>query len=124
VVRRLLIILGALQLLQGLAIIVAPRDFYDAVANFGPYEPHLLRDTATINLAIGVALLVAAQRAAWRQPVLALAGLQFGLHAINHLLDVGDAESDFVGWFDVVTLAALSGLFLFLFVRSTEDPVP
>jgi hypothetical protein len=58
---------------------------------------------------------VAAQRPSWRAPALALVGLQFALHALNHLLDVGDADPGWIGPFDLATLAlgalALGGLY-------------
>jgi hypothetical protein len=35
-------------------------------------------------------------------------GLQFTLHALNHLVDVGDADPSWVGPFDLVSLGALA----------------
>ena len=48
---------------------------------------------------------LAARRPSWRAPALALVGLQYALHALNHLLDVGDADPSWVGPFDLVSLA-------------------
>lgn len=110
-VRPVLLLLAALNLVQGLAIVVAPREFFDAVADFGAYSPHALRDVATVNLALGVAFLVAAGRPSWRVPVLALAALQAGIHAINHFADIPDAESTAVGWFDAITLTVLTAIY-------------
>ncbi len=54
---------------------------------------HYLRDTATFNLAFGAALAVAVKRRqTWRTPVLCCVALQFALHAINHLADIGAAQ--------------------------------
>jgi hypothetical protein len=39
--------------------------------------------------------------------------LQYGLHALNHLLDIGDADPGWVGPFDFITLAAVAAVFLF-----------
>jgi hypothetical protein len=97
--------LAAVQLLQGLLLAFASGAFYDAVADFGPRNDHDLRDMAAFYLASAAVLAVAAGRPSWRAPALALVGLQFGLHAVNHLVDVGGSDPGWVGPFDVVTLA-------------------
>jgi hypothetical protein len=101
-----IVALAAVQLTQGLLLLLAPGAFYDAVANFGPENHHDLRDMAAFYLASAAVLAVAAGRPAWRAPALALVGLQFALHALNHLLDVGTAEPGWIGPFDAVSLAA------------------
>lgn len=98
--------LAGAQLLLGLSLAAAPGRFYDAIANFGARSDHTLRDVATYYLASAAALAIAARRPSWRAPVLAVVGLQYVLHALNHLLDVGDAHPSWVGPFDLVTLAA------------------
>jgi nitroreductase len=97
--------LAAVQLLQGLLLAFASGAFYDAVADFGPRNDHDLRDMAAFYLASAAVLAVAAGRPSWRAPALALVGLQFALHAVNHLVDVGGSYPGWVGPFDVVTLA-------------------
>jgi hypothetical protein len=104
--------LAGVQLVLGLSQAAAPGRFYDAVANFGARSDHTLRDVSTYYLASAVALAVAARRPSWRAPVLAVVGLQYVLHALNHLLDVGDADPSWVGPFDLASLtvgAALIG---------------
>jgi hypothetical protein len=103
--RAGLMALAAAQLVQGLLLALAPGAFYDALANFGARNDHDLRDMAAFYLASSVVLAVAASRPSWRAPALALVGLQFVLHAINHLLDSGDADPSWVGPFDTVSLA-------------------
>jgi hypothetical protein len=98
--------LAGVQLLIGLSLAAAPGRFYDAIANFGARSDHTLRDVASYYLASAVALAIAARRPSWRAPVLAVVGLQYVLHALNHVLDVGDADPSWVGPFDLVTLAA------------------
>jgi hypothetical protein len=100
--------LAGVQLVTGLALAFVPRVFYDAVADFGPRNEHDLRDMAAFYLASAVVLAVAAGRPSWRAPALALVGLQFALHALNHLADVADADPSWVGPFDLVTLGALA----------------
>jgi hypothetical protein len=68
------------------------------------YNRHYIRDLATYNAAIGVTLALAIKRHSWRVPLLALCTLQFGLHSINHIVDVNDAHPAWIGYLDVVTL--------------------
>ena len=63
-------------------------------------------DVGAFVLAFGIAVLIAAQRPAWRVPVLALGAIWYGLHAINHAFDVGDARSDARGIFDTLYIGA------------------
>lgn len=122
-VRPALLIFAVLNLLQGLSIVIAPRRFYEALADFGPYGPHYLRDAATTNLALAVAFYVAWQRPAWRVPVLTVAGLQALFHAINHFVDIPDAETAFVGWFDAISLLVLTLLYFGLVRRAQTEEV-
>jgi hypothetical protein len=106
---------AAVQLVLGLALALTPRGFYDAAGDFGPRNEHDFRDMAAFYLASAIVLAVAAQRPSWRAPALALVGLQFALHALNHLLDVGNADPGWIGPLDLVALAlgalALGGLY-------------
>jgi hypothetical protein len=114
-------LLGVLQLAQGAFMVLAPHDFYDLVGPFGAYNDHYIRDVATWYLALGMIFLAAAARPRWRPAVLAFAALQFGLHTINHVVDVNDAEDLGTGIFDAVSLAALTLLFVALWRRSEEE---
>jgi hypothetical protein len=104
--RTGLLALAGVQLVTGLALAFVPGTFYDAIADFGPRNEHDLRDMAAFHVASAAVLAVAAGRPSWRAPALALVGLQFGLHALNHLVDVGDADPSWVGPFDLISLAA------------------
>jgi hypothetical protein len=97
--------LAGVQLVQGLLLALAPGAFYDAVADFGPRNDHDLRDMSAFYLASAAVLAAAASRPSWRAPALALVGLQFALHTLNHVVDVGDSDPPWVGPFDVVSLA-------------------
>jgi hypothetical protein len=96
---------AGVQLVTGLLLALTPGVFYDAIADFGPRNEHDLRDMAAFYLASAIVLAVAAGRPSWRAPALALVGLQFALHALNHLIDVGNADPGWVGPFDLATLA-------------------
>lgn len=86
-------------------MVVSPSTFYSAIADFGARNTHDLRDLSTYYLASGVVLAISTARPSWRAPVLALVGLQFALHALNHLVDVGKSSPGWVGPFDLLTLA-------------------
>jgi uncharacterized protein YbjT (DUF2867 family) len=92
---------------------LAPGSFVAAIAGFGPGAEHFVRDLATFAAPIGVALVLAASRPAWRGPVVGLALLQNGLHLVNHLVDVGAAEP---AWHGPVNLVMLAGLQVWLAV--------
>jgi uncharacterized membrane protein len=76
---------------------------------------------ATWELALGVAALTAANRPAWRLPVLFLAVVHFGLHAINHLADVSEADPGWVGPFDLAALSASPVLLAWLLLRARRS---
>lgn len=109
-VRLVLLALAAIQLATAAAIIVAPGAFYDAVANFGARDDHLLRDNAAFPLASALLLWLAVERTSWREPVLLLVWLQYVVHAANHVIDIGAAEPGWVGPVDVASLAAVGAL--------------
>lgn len=99
---------------------VAPGAFYDAIGPFGARNDHYTRDTATFYLALGAAMVLAARRPSWRVPVLAFALIQYVLHTVNHLIDIGNADPKALGPIDAVSLAfgaALLGWMLVTAVR-------
>jgi hypothetical protein len=116
-----LIAVAAAQLIQGLLLALAPGAFYDALANFGPRNDHDLRDMAAFYLASAPVLAVAASRPSWRAPALALVGLQFALHTLNHVVDAGGSDPSWVGPFDVVSLAAAALLIGALYRAAARD---
>jgi hypothetical protein len=108
------LVLGAWQML-------APRAFYDAFGPFGVYNDHDLRDYATWSLAYGGVLLLALRRPSWRVPLLALGLAQFSLHALNHLVDVADADPGWVGVFDAVALGATALLLVGVLAGAQDE---
>ena len=69
-----LIVLGVVQVASGALALVAPGTFYDEIGRYGVENQHYVGDVGAFVLAFGVAVLVAAQRPAWRVPVLAARG--------------------------------------------------
>ena len=119
--RNLLLVLGAYHLALGLLMVAAPGTFFDEIGGYGVQNDHYIRDNATIYLAFGVALLLAAGRPPWRAPILAVVGLQYGLHVINHVVDVGESDPGWQGPFAVVSLALLGGLIVWLWRRAVVE---
>ena len=101
----LLLALGAAQLGLGSWMALTPASFYARLAPFGVRNEHLLRDLSTVSLTLGVAALLAAARPTWRVPVLAITLIQFTLHTLNHLLDIGQAEPGWLGPTNALVLA-------------------
>ncbi|HEY2180943.1 MAG TPA: hypothetical protein VGH09_04640 [Solirubrobacteraceae bacterium] len=103
-------------------MIFVPHTFFTSIGPFGAQNDHYLRDTATFNLAFGVALLIAYRRPSWRTPILACVTLQFALHTINHLADIGAAHPYWIGPFDFASLA-LATAALFWLTRESTRPL-
>jgi hypothetical protein len=84
-----------------------PRSFYDALAEFPPYNPHFLHDIGAFQIGLGATLALALWR---RQDALlaALGGAGIGaaFHAVAHIRDhdLGGSDGD---WVAHAVLAAL-----------------
>jgi hypothetical protein len=102
----LLLVFGAVQIALGLALWLAPGEFYEEVGPYGPRNDHYMADLATFYLALGAGALVAVVRARWRAPVLAVAFVQYVLHSLNHLIDIGEADPGWLGPANLISLAA------------------
>jgi hypothetical protein len=102
----LLTVFGAAQLVLALLQAFLPGTFFDDIGPYGPRNDHYLGDVASFYAALGVVSLVAARRPSWRIPVLAFALLQYALHSVNHLVDIGEAHRDWLGPANFVALLA------------------
>lgn len=111
--RRLVVptlaILGITQLAIGLWMACFPHSFYDSLGSFGTFNVHYINDAAAMNAGIGALLLAAARYEQLRAGAFFGGAFFFGFHAVNHWVDVNDANGDlFVGLFDAVSLTALA----------------
>ena len=97
---------AAVHLALALLMALSPSEFYEAIGPFGVRNSHYIRDLATFYAAVGFALAVAVRRVSWRVPVLAIATVQFALHSVNHLFDIGKAHPAWNGYFDFFSLLA------------------
>lgn len=95
--RILLIAFGVGQIVLGLLLWLAPGFFHDEIGPYGPQNDHYMADVASFYLALGAVALVAVRRAAWRLPVLVFAVIQYGLHSLNHLIDIGESDPSWLG---------------------------
>jgi hypothetical protein len=102
----LLLFVAVAQIVPGLVAFVAPGGFYDTFAPYPPENHHVLRDVGSWQIALGLAALVAVRRTSWRVPMLAILTVQYGLHTISHLIDVGNSDPS---WNGPVELALLAG---------------
>jgi hypothetical protein len=103
-------------------MVFAPHTFFTDVGPFGVQNDHYLRDTATFNVAFGVSLAIAYWRASWRTPILCCVALQFALHTINHLADIGEAHPHWLGPADFISLALATALLAWL-ARESMRPL-
>jgi hypothetical protein len=117
--RPLLIAFAVVQLITGLLLWLTPGFFYDEIGPFGPRNDHYMADVATWYLALGAALVMAVRRESWRVPVLALALVQYVLHSINHLIDIGEADPSWLGPADFVSLSLGAVLLAWMLKQET-----
>jgi hypothetical protein len=112
--RTLLIVLGLVQLAVGGWMMFATDSFGATIAPFDGFNEHDLRDFATFYLALGLVLLVAVTRPAWRFPILVLTTLEYGFHTINHAIDVNNSDPSWLGPAELATVAAGTAIFAWL----------
>jgi hypothetical protein len=108
--KALLVAFAAGQLVLGLLLWLTPGFFHDEIGPYGARNDHYMGDLATWYLALGAALLMAVRRPSWRLPVLALAFIQYALHSVNHLIDVGEADPSWLGPANFVSLLVTTAL--------------
>jgi hypothetical protein len=102
--RALLAAFAALQVITGALLWLAPGFFHDEIGPFGARNDHYMGDLAAWYLALGAVAFLAVGRATWRVPVLALSFIQYALHSLNHLIDVGEADPEWLGPADLAAL--------------------
>ena len=122
--RQVILLLGLTQLAVGVWLAVDPDSFVDKIAAFGPADHHFLRDLATFQGGIGIALLAAAGRPSWRVPVLFAALLQSALHTVNHLFDIGGTDPGWQGPLNFASLLLLTLTFAYLMQEAGTDERP
>ena len=115
--RPLLIAFGVGQLILGLLLWLTPGFFYDEIGPYPPRNDHYMADLATFYLALGAVALASVSRERWRVPVLTLALVQYGLHSLNHLIDIGDSHPGWLGPANFVSLVLTTVLLGWMLTR-------
>jgi hypothetical protein len=118
--RPLLIVFGAAQIVLGLLLWLTPGFFYDEIGPYPPRNDHYMADLATFYLALGAVALASVSRERWRVPVLTLALVQYGLHSLNHLIDIGGSDPDWLGPANFVSLVLTTVLLAWMLTRERE----
>ena len=117
--RLLLTVFAVVQVVLGLLLWITPGFFYDEIGPFGARNDHYMADVATFYLALGTAVLVSVRRVSWRVPVLVLALVQYTLHALNHLIDIGESDPGWLGPADFVSLTLTAVLLAWMLRQET-----
>lgn len=101
---------------------IDPGGFYDAVGPFPPENHHYIRDAAgAMQGSLGVAMAIAVFRHSWRVGVLGYGLLHFTFHAINHLVDIGEADPESVGVVDFAGLTIGALTLAWLLMRAMRE---
>ena len=116
-----LLAFGLYQIALGFFMVLAPGTFFEEIAAFGTRNDHYIQDLATFELPLGVLFLVAAFKPGWRVPALVFGVLHWALHSISHLVDIGEADPEWLGPFDFVALTIGTTLLGWLLWRTIED---
>jgi hypothetical protein len=106
--RILLIVFAVSQIVLGLLLWLAPGFFHEEIGPYGARNDHYMGDLATWYLALGGVLFASLRQVSWRVPVLVLAFAQNTLHAVNHLIDVSEADPSWLGPFNLASLVLVS----------------
>ena len=97
-------LIGGLFVILGVWAGIDSPSFTKTLADFGPENGHLVHDFGAASVAAGVGLLIAVRRVAWRTPILVVATIWNGLHAVSHLVDIGESRSRALGITEAVLL--------------------
>jgi hypothetical protein len=113
---------GALNLLIGIAMLVAPAWFYDTIGTFPPYNRHFLGDLGSFLLPLGAGLLVAARDPARHALLIGVVALGSLLHSLNHTYDALIGRAPLVFWLTDTLPLLLVGVLMALAYASLSSP--
>ena len=116
-VSLLILNFAVVHLALGAWQLIAPGSFFDVLGPFGTSNEHYTRDVGTFTLALGVAFGIAYRWPAWRIGVVGYALFQYAFHAVNHLVDIGDADPERMGPIDFAALALTVPVFAWMLLQ-------
>jgi hypothetical protein len=105
IVVAVLVIYGIYSTVLGLVMLLAPGLMFDTVGGFGVRNDHYILDLAGFELPLGLMYLAAIRWPGWRVPTLVFATAHYALHAVSHVIDVGNATPPWMGVFDLTAIA-------------------
>ncbi|MEN8185141.1 MAG: DUF6790 family protein [Myxococcota bacterium] len=116
----LLVALGVPSIVNGLWMLADSQGWFARVASdVSPMNVHFVRDVGAAYLASGVGLCWAAWRPAWRLPLVAVAAIFHGLHALGHVRETASGDLAAFHWLEdlpgiyLPTLLMLALVFVF-----------
>lgn len=112
---------GVSSLGLGLLMAFASGPFFELLGPYGTRNDHYIHDMASFQIALAVPLLVALKRPSWRAPALAANAIQWSLHSVSHLIDIGDADPAWIGYFAFAATAAGAVLLTLLALRAARE---
>jgi hypothetical protein len=117
--RAVLVVVAAYHVVTGALALVAPDTFFSLIGHYGGENSHYVGDVGAFILAYGLLVGVTVVKPSWRAPVLWLGAAWYGLHAINHAFDTGEARSQARGWSDTI-LIGLGAVLAAWLARASE----
>ncbi len=112
-------LVGAAHLGLGVLMAAAPGFFFEEIGPYGARNDHYTRDVSTFYLGMAAVAFVAWKRRSWRLPVAVFFLIQYALHSVNHLIDVGEANPAALGPVNLVSLVLTAGLLTYM-VRTAK----
>jgi hypothetical protein len=103
--RIVFIVLAGFHVALGAYMLIDPGGFFDRIGQYAIRNDHYVGDLGAVYVGYGAALALAIARPRWRAPLLVFGALWYAAHAVNHLFDINEAESDARGIGDTVLLA-------------------
>jgi hypothetical protein len=119
IIKSILVVNGALNLLIALALLFAPQWFFENIGNFAPFNRHYEGDLGAFILPLGIGLLVAARNPSAQRTLIGLIALGSVVHVFNHVYDAALMQAPLTHWLsDTAPLAIIALLLLWAWWHS------
>ena len=108
---------GIFFTLTALALLFAPRWFFDTIGTFAPFNRHYEGDLGAFLLPLGVGLMYAARAPQKHRLLIAVAAAGSALHVLNHIFDGVTQSFTPLHWLTDTVPLILSALLLLVALR-------